>query len=138
MLCHRISVSPDTILSWNTYYDKISLSNSTLLIDIDQDENSPLTIDLITGDVFMTYLATFKDFINGKRVEMLLPGDRYVIFDIPRDKTVHYSRKGVSINGNLPGDLYIFVKLALPRTCPGLVVDSFFSVIPEKSFIMSH
>ena len=84
-------------------------------VNVDQDADSPLTIDLVTGDVFMTYLATYRDFVRGRRVEMLLPGDRYVIIDIPKDTFMTYPMKGISIDGNPPGNLYVFVKLVLHR-----------------------
>lgn len=134
-----INVTPDTILSCNSYSKEIDLLGCQISIRVDQDSDSPLTIDLESGDVFMTYFATYRDFVLGKTVDMLLPGDRYVVLDIPRDRNLHHPGKGVSINGKKPGDLYVFVKLALPKSCPEHILGREFSELSSVSsmFLLS-
>ena len=92
-------------------------------------EGSPFTLsDDGSGDVHMDFLASLDALMFGTSVDMILPGERYVTFDVKPDfatRCVAIAGMGFAHRGGgMPrGDLYIHVLLTLgaspPRPPPG-------------------
>lgn len=77
-----------------------------------QSYDDPMTLALDgSGDVYFDYFATENDFKNGREVDMILPGNRWVSFALPAQPFVHVPGIGVrsrARNGE-KGDLHVRV-----------------------------
>ena len=112
------------------------------ITEIVQGPDSDLSISVEDGDVFFDFHASLKDMSCGRLVDMILPGDRYVSFEI---KDSFQSRAPIRFPGMgirptpdaPPGDLYVQPVLALPTRFDESFLDSVGSIASARVILKS-
>ena len=134
-----LGVTPEQLLNNNNNHHP----HSNVIQNIVQGIDDALTIAMDgSGDVHFTYKATYQDMLMGRMVDMLLPGERWVSFEIiassfPNDFT--FRNLGLSViddDGNVTkGDLHVHVILVLPKTLPAHVLNQYFGPMNDWELV---
>ena len=79
------------------------------VLDVEQAYDQPLTLALDgSGDVYFDYLAGTAEFEQGRKIDLVLPGDRWVSLELPSDAVA--TRPGLCIFSTRDwkhGDLHV-------------------------------
>jgi hypothetical protein len=91
-----------------------------------QSEGDPLTIGQ-DGDIFFDYHASLTEMVFGNKVDLVLPGNRFISFEISPEFGSRSSHRfpgmGLCLESGLVADLFVQVTLTLPKTIPRAVLD---------------
>ena len=117
-------MTPEDILS-------LDLDVGSVGITVDQCAESHLTIDSDFGDVHMEYISTYKDVVENRMIDMVLPGQRRVTFFAGRS-TSTFDGMGVR-SGSTRGDLYVHVVISMPREFPNGIPVELHSINPHNA-----